>query len=87
MYKIQTLNKISPSGLSLLPYEKYEAASEISNPDAILVRSFKMNDMVLPENLLANLRAPSTASLPVLTKYTLLSFRGKYLTRLSAYFT
>jgi D-3-phosphoglycerate dehydrogenase / 2-oxoglutarate reductase len=57
MYKIQTLNKISPSGLSLFPYNRYEAASEISNPDAILVRSFKMNDMDLPESLLAIARA------------------------------
>jgi D-3-phosphoglycerate dehydrogenase len=57
MFKIQTLNKISSTGLSLLPYDNYESASEISNPDAILVRSFKMHDMELPENLLAIGRA------------------------------
>jgi D-3-phosphoglycerate dehydrogenase len=57
MFKIQTLNKISSAGLSLLPYDNYESASEISNPDAILVRSFKMNDMELPESLLAIGRA------------------------------
>jgi D-3-phosphoglycerate dehydrogenase len=57
MFKIQTLNKISSAGLSLLPYDNYESASEISSPDAILVRSFKMHDMELPENLLAIGRA------------------------------
>jgi D-3-phosphoglycerate dehydrogenase len=57
MYKILTLNKISSAGLSLLPYDHYESASEISNPDAVLVRSFKMHDMELPDSLLAIGRA------------------------------
>ncbi len=57
MFKIQTLNKISSTGLSLLPLDNYESASEILNPDAILVRSFKMHDMELPESLLAIGRA------------------------------
>ena len=57
MYKIQTLNKISSAGLSLLPLDNYESASEITHPDAILVRSFKMHDMEIPESLLAIGRA------------------------------
>jgi len=57
MFKIQTLNKISSEGLSLLPRDNYESASEIAHPDAILVRSFKMHDMELPETLLAIGRA------------------------------
>ncbi len=57
MYKIQTLNKISPKGLDLLPLEKYEIASESSNPDGIILRSFKMHDMELPSNLKAIARA------------------------------
>ena len=57
MFKIQTLNKISSTGLSLLPLDNYESSSEILNPDAILVRSFKMHDMELPESLLAIGRA------------------------------
>lgn len=57
MFKIQTLNKISTVGLSLLPLENYESASEITHPDAILVRSFKMHDMEMPESLLAIGRA------------------------------
>jgi len=45
MYKIQTLNKISARGLDLLPRELYEIASEIPNPDAIIVRSADMHNM------------------------------------------
>lgn len=57
MYKIQTLNKISSKGLDLLGRDHYESASEIVSPDAILVRSAKMHDMNLPENLKAIGRA------------------------------
>jgi len=57
MYKIQTLNKISSNGLNLLPRENYEYASEIVNPDAILVRSQQMLDMDIPKSLIAVARA------------------------------
>ena len=57
MYKIQTLNKISPKGLNLFPNEEYEYASEIMNPDAILVRSQKMHEMEFPKSLKAIARA------------------------------
>lgn len=57
MYKIQTLNKISPRGLNLLPHDKYEYATEIINPDAILVRSQDMLKMELPDTLKAIARA------------------------------
>lgn len=57
MFKIQTLNKISVAGLSLLDRDKYETASELNNPDGIILRSFKMHDMELPKSLLAIARA------------------------------
>lgn len=57
MFKIQTLNKISSTGLDLLPHSKYEVASEFINPDAIILRSFKMHDMELPTSLKAIARA------------------------------
>ncbi len=56
-HQIQTLNKISTKGLDLLPRENYEIASEIPNPDAIILRSFKMHDMELPASLKAVGRA------------------------------
>jgi D-3-phosphoglycerate dehydrogenase len=57
MFRIQTLNKISAKGLELFSHDHYEYASELSNPDAIIVRSFKMHDMELPESLYAIARA------------------------------
>ncbi|MEO5573084.1 MAG: phosphoglycerate dehydrogenase [Gammaproteobacteria bacterium] len=57
MYKILTLNNISPVGLERLPRDKYEIASEIQHPDAILLRSFKMHGMDVPATLKAVGRA------------------------------
>ena len=57
MYKILTLNNISAAGLDRLPHDSYEIASEIQHPDAILLRSYKMHDMEVPEALKAIGRA------------------------------
>ncbi len=57
MNKILTLNNISVAGLEKLPRDNYEIASEIQHPDAILLRSFKMHDMDIPESLKAVGRA------------------------------
>ncbi|MCL2688798.1 MAG: phosphoglycerate dehydrogenase [Chitinispirillia bacterium] len=57
MYKIQTLNKISNFGLELFPRDNYEIASEIVNPDAIIVRSFKMDEMEIPKSVQSIARA------------------------------
>jgi len=57
MYKIQTLNNISVAGLNKLPRDRYEIASEIQHPDAIMVRSNNMHGMGFPESLKAVARA------------------------------
>jgi len=57
MFKIQTLNKIDEEGLILFPLSKYEIASELPNPDAVVLRSFEMHGMELPESLKAVARA------------------------------
>jgi D-3-phosphoglycerate dehydrogenase len=57
MFKIQTLNKIDTEGLTLFPLDKYEIASELPNPDAIVLRSFDMHSMELPASLKAVARA------------------------------
>jgi D-3-phosphoglycerate dehydrogenase len=57
MFKIQTLNKIAMIGLEGFPREQYEIASEILNPDAILVRSADMHTMQLPASVKAIGRA------------------------------
>ncbi|WP_006786485.1 phosphoglycerate dehydrogenase [Thiorhodospira sibirica] len=57
MYKILTLNNISPKGLDRLPRDHYEIASEIKQPDAILLRSYNMHDMPVSPTLKAVGRA------------------------------
>ncbi|MCP5430711.1 MAG: phosphoglycerate dehydrogenase [Chromatiaceae bacterium] len=57
MYKIQTLNNISVVGLDRFPRDRYEIASEMTSPDAILVRSAKMHDMKLAPSVQAIGRA------------------------------
>ena len=66
MYKILTLNNIAVEGLRHLPRERYEVASEIAHPDAILVRSHNMHDMDIPETVAAIGRAGAgTNNIPV----------------------
>jgi D-3-phosphoglycerate dehydrogenase len=66
MYKILTLNNISVRGLERLPRDRYEVASEIGHPDAVLVRSADMHAMTLPDSLLAVARAGAgTNNVPV----------------------
>jgi len=57
MFKILTLNNISVAGLDRLPRDMYEVASEITHPDAILLRSYKMHDMLIPATVKAIGRA------------------------------
>ena len=52
MLKIVTLNKISKVGLGQLS-DNYTVSDNEANPDGILLRSFKMHDMELPESLKA----------------------------------
>ncbi|WP_428770882.1 phosphoglycerate dehydrogenase [Treponema sp. HNW] len=66
MYKIQTLNKISSKGLEQFPRDQYEIASEILNPDAIIVRSADMHEIELPSTVKAVARAGAgTNNIPV----------------------
>jgi D-3-phosphoglycerate dehydrogenase len=51
------MNKISSLGLDLFPRDRYEVASEIPNPDAILVRSADLHQVEIPETVMAIARA------------------------------
>ena len=65
-FKILTLNHISVRGLDRLPRDRYEIASEIGHPDAILLRSADMHDMEIPASVLAVARAGAgTNNIPV----------------------
>jgi D-3-phosphoglycerate dehydrogenase / 2-oxoglutarate reductase len=56
-YRILTLNNISARGLERLPRDRYEVASGLERPDAILVRSADMHGLSIPDTLRAVGRA------------------------------
>ncbi|MFT7131042.1 MAG: D-3-phosphoglycerate dehydrogenase, partial [Gammaproteobacteria bacterium] len=57
LYQILALNQISSTGLDKLPRENYEIASEFSNPDAILLRSHKLQSNDIASTVLGIARA------------------------------
>ena len=66
MFKVLTLNNIAVEGLRRLPRERYEVASEIAHPDAILLRSQNMHDMDIPDTVAAIGRAGAgTNNIPI----------------------
>lgn len=65
-FRVLTLNSISVRGLERLPRDRYEVASEIGHPQAILVRSADMHGMEIPDTVLAVARAGAgTNNVPV----------------------
>jgi D-3-phosphoglycerate dehydrogenase len=65
-FKILTLNNISVRGLERLPRERYEIASEIGHPDAVLLRSADMHEIEIPGSVKAVARAGAgTNNIPV----------------------
>jgi D-3-phosphoglycerate dehydrogenase / 2-oxoglutarate reductase len=56
-FRILTLNNIAARGLERLPRDRYEVASQIDRPDAILVRSADMHALAIPDSVLAVGRA------------------------------
>jgi len=65
-FQVLTLNKISAQGLKRLPASSYEVGTDITEPDAILVRSHNMLDMDIPASVKAIARAGAgTNNVPV----------------------
>jgi D-3-phosphoglycerate dehydrogenase / 2-oxoglutarate reductase len=56
-YRILTLNNISPKGLARLPRERYQVGADVTEPDAILVRSADMHAVALAPSVRAVARA------------------------------
>ena len=57
MHKVRTYNQISIKGLERFPRQSYEVGSDISQPDAFLLRSQKLADVEVPKSLVAAARA------------------------------
>lgn len=66
MFRVLTLNNISVRGLERLPRERYEIASALTDPDAVLVRSADMHSVDIPASVIAVARAGAgTNNIPV----------------------
>ena len=57
MFKVLTLNNIADVGLRRLPADHFEVGTEFSDPDAVLLRSFDMHSMDIPDSVAAIGRA------------------------------
>ena len=64
--QILVLNQISPRGLTRFPQEGYLLGKDAERPEAILVRSYDMNSMTIPDSVRAIGRAGAgTNNIPV----------------------
>lgn len=57
MFNIKTYNTISPLGLDRLTSEGYQVGDEVSDPDAVMLRSFKLHDVPVASSVRAIGRA------------------------------
>jgi D-3-phosphoglycerate dehydrogenase / 2-oxoglutarate reductase len=65
-HKVLILNKISSHGLKRLPTETFEVSGELSEPDAIMLRSYDMHAMDIPASVQAVARAGAgTNNIPI----------------------
>jgi len=66
MYRILTLNQISAAGLKRFPAETYSVGKDVSDPDALLVRSHDLRKAAIPASVKAIGRAGAgTNNIPV----------------------
>lgn len=66
MYNVLTLNSISEVGLSKLNPKKYVIGYDIKDPEGIILRSYDMHEMELPDSLAAVARAGAgTNNIPI----------------------
>jgi D-3-phosphoglycerate dehydrogenase len=65
-FAIKTLNAISRAGLSRLPEDAYHVASDVADPDALLLRSASLHGAEIPASVLAVARAGAgTNNIPI----------------------
>lgn len=57
MFQIKTYDQIATIGLNNFSHDKYEVASALSDPDAIILRSFKLHNTPITESISAVARA------------------------------
>ncbi len=57
MYKIRTYNSLAAKGLDRFPVNNYQVGPEVSNADAVMLRSQKLHDETIDESVIAVARA------------------------------
>ncbi|MBQ08240.1 MAG: 3-phosphoglycerate dehydrogenase [Gammaproteobacteria bacterium] len=70
MYKVLNLNNIAEEGLKVFNSERYHCGDDVTNPDAIILRSYDMHEMDIPKDLRAVGRAGSGVNNIPIDKYT-----------------
>ncbi|HJM09163.1 MAG TPA: 3-phosphoglycerate dehydrogenase family protein [Gammaproteobacteria bacterium] len=70
MYKVLKLNNIAEEGLKVFNSERYHCGDDVTNPDAIILRSYDMHEMDIPKDLRAVGRAGSGVNNIPIDKYT-----------------
>ncbi|MSP53868.1 MAG: ACT domain-containing protein [Gammaproteobacteria bacterium] len=70
MFNILTYNNISPIGLNRFPSEQYKVAADVAEPDAIMLRSFKLHGIAIPESVKAVGRAGAGVNNLPVAEYT-----------------
>jgi D-3-phosphoglycerate dehydrogenase len=65
-FRVLVLNPIAAVGLNRLPAERYTVGKDVTQPDAVLVRSADMHAMAIPDSVCAIARAGAgTNNIPV----------------------
>ena len=57
MFNIKTYNAISPLGIERLTSDGYQVGEEVTEPDAVMLRSFKLHDVPVANSVRAIGRA------------------------------
>ena len=70
MFRIRTYNQISDVGLSRLPLDSYQVGPDIEEPHALILRSHKLHDEVIPDSVLAVARAGAGVNNIPVDEYT-----------------
>lgn len=70
MFKVRTYNKISNKGLSRFDKASYQVGDDVGQPDAVLLRSQKLHDEIMPESVKAIARAGAGVNNVPVAEYT-----------------
>ncbi|MDR0638269.1 MAG: phosphoglycerate dehydrogenase [Spirochaetaceae bacterium] len=77
MFRVKTLNNISPKGLKYFSIDRYEAGNNVPNPDALLLRSADLHGVDIPKSVVAVARSGAGVNnipVPALTERGIVVF-------------